>query len=328
MDRLQFAYPFLFWWLLPALAVAAVVVLFFKRRTRYRYALASELARKGQAVTVPVRAILYGLRLSALLLLTALIARPQWIDSSSSTQVQGIDIVLALDVSGSMEIFDDLHDRTQRIDAAKREALDFIEKRTDDPIGVVLFGQDALSKVPLTLDKRLLKDVVSRIKIGDVNPDGTAMMTGLATAINRLRDSESKSKVIVLLTDGIPQDDTLSPDMIIDLAKQFGIKMYTLGVGHQDVAFRATPYGIEQVRTEVDEKLLTRLADETGGHFFRVYTPQDLKKAYNRIDELETTEINTTLYHRHYEAFAWFIWWFIALFALEIFLRSVFWRGV
>lgn len=329
MDRLQFAYPFLLWWLFPVLIGVALYVLLFKRQTRYRYAMVHTLIAKKQVVQLPVKTILYLLNLCALTLLTLLIARPQWIDSSSSTMVHGVDIVLALDVSGSMECFDDMRDQTTRIEAAKREALDFIKRRTDDPIGIVLFGKDALSKVPLTLDKALLQDVVSHVEIGDVDPSGTAMMTGLGTAINRLRASKSTSKVIVLLTDGVPQEDQIRPDVIIDVARQFGIKIYTLGVGREGVAYTKNIYGfVQQVASDLDEPLLRRLADETGGHFFRVQTPRDLKQAYQKIDALEKTKIETALYHRHYEAFAWFIWWFLLLFCAGIILRSLIWRGV
>ncbi|MGD1997606.1 MAG: VWA domain-containing protein [Candidatus Dependentiae bacterium] len=329
MEQLHFAYPWVWYWLVPVLVAAALWVAIIRRRLRYRYALAGYISDKGHEVRFPVRSILFFLRLLSLGLLTMLIARPQWLDTSSSVNIKGVDIVLTIDMSGSMRVFDDLKDRTTRIEAAKREALDFIEMRHNDPIGVVLFGAEAFSKVPLTLDKELLKDVVKDLQLGDVDPNGTAMMTALATAINRLRDSESKSKVIVLLTDGMPSDEELKPDVIINLAKQFGIKVYTLGVGNKDRAYDYDMFGrVTPERTVIDEKLLRSLAQETGGHFFRVYTPADLKKAYAKIDALEKTQYNTTLYHNYYEAFATFIWWILLLFFLELFLRYVVWRGL
>lgn len=329
MEHLQFAYLWVFWYLTPILIVCSVVAFFFGRRAIYHYSLAGYVAHQKAGIVLPVRQILFFLRLLVLALLLFLIARPQWLDTQTTVNLHGVDIVLTIDMSGSMRAFDELGTRLSRIDAAKREALDFIAMRTNDPIGIVLFGAEAFSKVPLTLDKSLLRTVVEGLELGDVEVDGTAIMTALATAINRLRDSQAKSKIIVLLTDGMPTDETLEPEAVIALAKQFGIKIYTLGVGQRDVAYDYDAWGnVIQVHSQVDEKLLSLLAKETGGYFFRVYTPADLKKAYAKIDALEKTEYNTTMYHAYYEAFATFIWWLVALFFLELFLRQIWWRGL
>lgn len=330
MEQLHFAYSWIIPWLLGALGVIALCAFFLKRRVRYRYALAGTLQQVGQTVRLPVRQILYLLRMTTLVILAFLVARPQWLDSEHSVNVKGVDMVLTLDVSGSMELFDDLADRTPRIEAAKKEALDFIAKRTNDPIGIVLFGAQALSKVPLTLDKHLLTSVIRDVAIGDVDPDGTVMLTALGTAINRLRESQSKSKVVVLLTDGMPSEhDALDADTIIQLAKEFKIKIYTLGVGQSDVAYTTDAWGrTVQVPSEVDVSLLKRLAKESGGQYYRVYTPSDLKKAYESIDTLERTEYNTTLFQNFYEAFAWFVWWAVLLLGIELFLKMIWWRGL
>lgn len=330
MEQLHFAYFWILPWLLGGLSLAAICAILLKRRVRYRYALAGTLKQAGHAVRLPVRHILYALRLATLIILAFLVARPQWLDSEHSVNVKGIDMVLALDVSGSMELFDDLTDRTPRIEAAKKEALDFIAKRINDPIGIVLFGAQALSKVPLTLDKHLLTSVVRDVAIGDVDPDGTVLLTALGTAINRLRDSTAKSKVIVLLTDGMPSDnDALDASTVIQLAKDFKIKIYTLGVGQSDVAYTTDAWGrTAQVPSQIDAELLQQLAAQTGGQYYRVYTPADLKSAYASIDTLEKTEYNTTLFQNYHEAFIWFIWWAVALFALELFLKMILWRGL
>lgn len=330
MNTLHFAYP----WLLPSLfgglAITVLITFFLKRQVRYRYALATTLKNAGHAVRLPARHILFVIRLVMLAILAVLVARPQWLDSQQNVNVKGIDIMLTLDISGSMEFFDDLHDRTPRIEAARKEALDFIERRTNDPIGVVLFGAQALSKVPLTLDKQLLKEVVREVQIGDVDPDGTMMMTALASAISRLRDSTAKSKVVVLLTDGVPSaDEKMTDTTVIDLAQQFGIKIYTLGVGRADEAYGYDAFGnIGRVPSQIDDALLRKLATQSGGKYYRIYSPADLKTAYDNIDRLEKTEYNTTLFQNRIEAFAWFIWWVVLLFALELFLRMVWWRGL
>jgi len=329
MEHLHFAYSWILYWLFPVLAGAVLVYLLFKRRVRYRYALAGVLAHAGHGVRIPVRQLLFSLRLASLIVLTLLVARPQWVDSSDSVSVKGIDIILTIDVSGSMEWFDDQELSISRIESAKREALDFVDKRTNDPIGLVIFAKEALSRMPLTLDKPLLKSVISEIAVGDIDPYGTALMTGVATAINRLRTSKANSKVIVLLTDGMPEQEELTSDVVIKLAKQFGIKIYTLGVGREDMAYAPSEWGgVVQRESRIDEVLLRSLAVDTGGHFFRVRTPADLKVAYQRIDALEKTKYKTDLFHRYYEAFAWFIWWFVVLLGFELFARFVWWRGI
>lgn len=330
MEQLYFAYPWLLSYIIPVFIGTAILALLLRRRVRYQYALTGTLKQAGQTVRVPVRHILFLIRALMLLVLTLLIARPQWLDTEQNVNVSGVDIVLTIDISGSMESFDDLRDQTSRLEAARREALDFIERRTNDPIGIVLFGAQALSKLPLTLDKPLLKEVVRDMAIGDVDPGGTALLTALATSINRLRESQAKSKVIVLLTDGMPSPgDPINEETVIKLAKQFGIKVYTLGVGRANEAYVKNGWGqVMPVASEIDARLLRKIADETGGKFYRVYAPADLKNAYAQIDQLEKTEINTTLFQQRYEAFAWFIWWVVLLFALELFLKMVVWRGL
>ncbi len=324
------AYPWVLPWLLALTGLGALYSLWLKKQIVYRYALTHFLVDNSQVVRLPIRVILYVLRLMVLLLLVLLIARPQWLDIERSLQVKGIDIILALDVSGSMELFDDLKDRTPRIEAAKREALDFIAKRTNDPIGIVLFAAHALSKIPATLDKTILKTTVHDLVLGDIDPNDTLLFTGLATAINRLRDSTAVSKVIVLLTDGVPsQNDPIDVDTVIGLAKEFNIKIYTLGVGRADVAYAYDQFKrVTQVPSQIDSALLAKIAHRTGGQSYRVYTPADLKKAYESIDALEKTDINTTLFHNYHELFHWFIWVAIGLLFLELFLRMVLWRGI
>jgi len=247
----------------------------------------------------------------------------------SIMQVEGIDIVLTLDVSGSMQIFDDLRDRRQRIQVAKDEAVRFIEKRIDDPIGVVIFARDSISRCPLTLDKNILRQVVGELELGYINPDGTSLGTGLATAVNRLRKSKAKSKIIILLTDGEPTPEKVSPESAIDLAKQFGIKVYTIGIGNEKGGYIQHPFlGVHEVGISLNTQLLKKIANETGGMFFRASNPKQLREIYNKIDALEKTEYQTDIFHKFYEAFLSFIWVVLLLLGLELFLRLFIWRGV
>jgi Ca-activated chloride channel family protein len=325
-----FAYPWLLPWLFLVAGMVACYVAFFKKTVTYRYALTHLIKRQGFGSVVPVRKTLYVLRLFTVVFLGLLIARPQWLDTSRHINVKGVDIILALDVSGSMELFDDLKDRTPRIEAAKREALDFVAKRTNDPIGIVLFGAQALSKIPLTLDKPMLVSTIKELSLGEIDPNDTFLFTGLATAINRLRTSTATSKIIVLLTDGVPsENDPLTVDTIIAVAKEFGIKIYTLGVGRADRAYTYDQFGrVAQVPSQIDSALLKKIAESTGGHSYRVYTPTDLKAAYAAIDSLEKTEIKTSLFHNYYEAFSSFMWLLLCSFFGELFLRMIVLKGL
>jgi Ca-activated chloride channel family protein len=230
-----------------------------------------------------------------------------------------------------MQLFDDLKDRRQRIDVAKKEAINFIKKRHDDPIGIVIFAADALSHCPLTLDKQILTRIVQKTKLGMINPSGTSLGTGLATSVNKLKHSKSKSKIIILLTDGQPTPHTeqVSVDTAIDLAKQFGIKIYSIAIGNKKGAFVQSAFGfIEKVPDSVDESLLKKIAQQTGGKYFRANNPNDMKQIYETINKLEKTEYQTNLFSRYYEAFATFIWPILLLLFLNLFLTLFTWRGI
>ncbi len=330
MMNLVFAYAWILPWVCGITVLGGMYVLWIKKKIRYRYALATVIKQQHAGLKMPVRQILFILRFGALLILALLVARPQWLDTQRDMHIKGIDIVLAIDVSGSMELFDDLKDRTSRIDAAKKEALSFIAKRTNDPIGIVLFASQALSKIPLTLDKPLLLNTVKEIELGDIDPNDTLLFTGLATAINRLRSSTAKSKIIVLLTDGVPStNDPIDADTVISLAQEFGIKIYTLGVGRANTAYAYDQFGrVAQVPSEVDTVMLKKLAAGTSGHHYRVHTPEELRNAYATIDKLEQTEIKTTLFQQYHEAFSWFAWFALLCVVIELALRMFVWRGL
>lgn len=275
--------------------------------------------------------ILFFIRAFSLLVFIFLIARPQWVDSRSAINVDGVDIMLALDVSGSMRLFDDPNDRRMRIDVAKQEASKFIEKRTGDSIGIAIFAADAISLCPITLDKMILQSIVREIHLGFINPQATALATGLSIALTKLRHSKSKSKIVILLTDGVPtpEMEKISLDTAVDIAKKLNIKIYTIGIGNKDGGYFQHPSGeVVMMKDSVDEALLQKIADQTGGKFFRAYNPKAMADAYSEIDKLEKTKIESNLFSRAYEAVGIFIFVILFLFFLEIFLRLFVWRGI
>jgi Ca-activated chloride channel family protein len=301
----------------------------FYKSPIYAYSLGDFLKRKGVIKTAGYKKIFFTLRGLVLLGLILLVARPQWVDSKSKLQIEGVDIVLAIDVSGSMQVFDDIRDTRPRIQVARDEAMRFTDKRTDDPIGIVAFAKDALSVCPLTLDKNILKESIGKLELGYIDPNGTSLGTGLATAVNRLRKSKAKSKIIILLTDGEPTSEKIDPDIAIELAKEFDVKVYTVGIGNEKGGYVRHPFfGMQQVGFKIDVVLLKKIARETGGMFFRANNPAQMRKIYDKIDELEKTEYQTDIFNRYYEAFLSFIWVVLLLVGIELFLKFWLWRGI
>ena len=175
----------------------------------------------------------------------------------------------------------------------------------------------------------MLKDVIHDLKIGTVDPDGTSLGTAIATAVNRLRYSKAKSKVIILLTDGIPGEEKITPDTAILLAKKLNIKIYTIGVGNSQGAFFNDPYfGIKRVPVQLDMRLLPRIAEETGGKAFRANKPHELRMIYSQIDSLEKTSYEADIYNKYYEAFDSFVWLLILVLFAELWLKLFTWRGI
>ena len=260
--------------------------------------------------------------------LALLIARPQLIDKRSQVNVEGIDIVLALDVSGSMQCFDDIHDRRMRIDIAKEEAIKFVEKRENDPMGLIIFGNEALSRCPLTLDKKMLETIIKDTQLGIISPDGTLLIRGLIMAISRLKKSKAKSKIVVALTDGLPSEGDSDFRIAIELAKKYEIKLYMIGIGGEGGYINHPFFGVQQTQSGIDMRLLTMLAQQTGGRAFEARRPEDLAHIYDTIDQLEKTHYETEMYQKKYDIFMVFLWWLCALFCLELFLSCYLWRGL
>jgi Ca-activated chloride channel family protein len=326
----RFAYPFVLYLLLPILIILAFIRLRWSRQTRYRYSLASEFKQSGFASNHPYKKILFALRLFSLFGIAFLIARPQLVDLQSKIKVKGINIILTLDISGSMNLQDDENDNRSRIEVAREEAIRFINKRDNDAIGLVLFANDVISRCPLTLDKRVLNNIVEEVDIGMINHEGTLLARGLITAINRLRKTKAnaQSNIIILLTDGAPSEGDLDPSVAIEAAKQLGIKVYTIGIGSDtDKVFMHPFYGIVTY-PKVNKDLLSRIAKETGGKFFLANNCQDMRSIYDTIDSLEKIEQEMPLFSHYYDIFMPFLWIIFILLVLELFLSSLVWFGI
>lgn len=327
---LRFANIDLLYFFIPIFIALVIYRWRFYKSPVYSFPLAKTLDNQNLTSKNYSKKILFFCRLLSLTGLLFLMLQPQWVDEHSRVNVDGIDIVIALDVSGSMQIFDDLKDQRQRIEVAKTEAIRFIEKRTNDPIGIVLFAKEAISRCPLTLDKKILKEIVGSIELGMIDHNGTWLGTGLAIAINRLRTSLAKSKVIILLTDGQPTpDDKIDPNFAISLAQKFGVKIYTIAIGNENGGFFHHPYaGIAQAPDGVNPALLKTIAEKTGGVFFRANNPKEMALIYDKINKLETTEHQTNIFHKYYEAFLSFIWLVLSIVGIELILKFFVWRGV
>jgi len=256
------------------------------------------------------------LRMLVLCFVVVALARPQSSLSHKKVDVEGIDIVMALDISGSMQALDI---RPNRLEACKKVIKSFIEGRPTDRIGLVVYGREAYTKCPLTTDHTTLLSSLENVKfIRDI--DGTAIGDGLGTAINRLRESKAKSKVIVLLTDGVNNSGYIDPRSAAELAKEFAIRVYTIGCG----TVRNEPHFIPNygyVSADIDEALLKHIAKETGGKYFRATSKDKLSAIYAEIDQMEKTRISETHFTNRSDEFFPFLLCAIALFLIEILLR-------
>lgn len=255
------------------------------------------------------RHVIIVLRLLCIALLIVVLARPQSRSSWKDVKTQGIDIVMALDISGSMLAKDFKPDR---LEAAKSVAQDFIDSRPNDRIGLVIFSGESFTQCPLTSDHAVIKNLFSGIHTGMV-ADGTAIGNGLATAVSRVKDSKSKSKVVILLTDGVNNQGSVAPLTAAEIAKTFGVRVYTIGVGTMGKALSPVAmypngqYEYGYVDVDIDEKSLTEIADLTGGKYFRATDNEKLKEVYKEIDRLEKTifeEKNFTNKAEHFLPFA------------------------
>lgn len=321
-------YFFILAWLLPLLFVAIVYRAFLYKNVIYTYSLADYLAQHtGQAASY-FRWVLFALRATILAIVLFLIAKPQLVDKRVYTNVEGIDIILALDASGSMMCFDDLTDRRSRMQIAKQEALRFIDARTTDALGLVVFGNGVLSACPLTHDRAVLREIVQQLDVGSMVDDRSTLLAhGLLAALNRLKSSQSPSKIIILLTDGQPSIGDVPIQVPLTIAQQLGIKIYTIGVGDERGGFARGPQGMIMAEgVQLNEQLLAAIAKNTGGVFYRARNAQQMREIYQSIDQLEKHNITVPMCTRYYDIFEPFLIIVLCLLAFELFLQLFVWR--
>ncbi|MCH5335745.1 MAG: VWA domain-containing protein [Alistipes sp.] len=314
---MEFYYPRILW-LLTVLVPATAYYIYRTRQGGAAITVSSAdgFSRAPKTFRQRLRHLPFVLRMAAAAMLIVALARPQDIETASNVETEGIDIVLAIDVSGSMLARDFKPDR---ITAAKEVAAAFAADRYGDRIGVVVFAGEAFTQTPLTTDRSTIQTMLARVRSGQVE-DGTAIGLGLATSINRLRESDAESKVIILLTDGVNNSGQITPLTAADIAADQGIRVYTIGVGTRGKApypavdmFGNQTFVMQQV--DIDEKTLREIASRTGGRYFRATDKEALRAVYDEINTLEKSRVEvfeTTLRHEKFTG------WVLAAFALLI----------
>lgn len=331
MAKITFLNPEFFWLFL--LIPLAIVWLVLKKNQQSATLKISSIKgfKSSQSFWTKMKPYLSVLRILALSSLIVAMARPRTVDISNKTKTtKGIDIVMAVDVSGSM-LAKDL--KPNRMEALKRVAADFVEERPNDRIGLVVYASEAYTKTPVTSDKAIVEEAIGSIKYDNVLQDGTGIGMGLATAVNRLKDSKAKSKVIILLTDGVNNAGFIEPETAADIAKQYGIKVYTIGIGTNGMA--EFPYAIgpngeflfQMMKVEIDERLMKSIAQKTDGKYFRATSNDKLAEIYGEINKLETTEIEELKFYDYDEKYRPFVWLAGFLVLVEIGLRNTVYKS-
>lgn len=328
-ENISFANPQFFWLFL--LLPVAMLWYFLKRKEQTASLKMSSIKGFPKGSILPkLKPALFAMRLLALAAIIVAMARPQTEDISTRTKTtKGIDIVMAIDVSSSM-LAKDL--KPYRLAALKKVAADFINERPNDRIGLVAYAGESYTKTPITSDKSIVLRALDEITYGQLN-DGTAIGMGLATSVNRLKESKALSKIIILLTDGVNNSGFIEPQTAADLAVEFGIKTYTIGIGtngnamtpiayNADGSFR---YGMREV--EIDESLLKSIAETTGGQYFRATDNKKLEAIYEEINKLEKTEVEEFKYYKYEEKFRPWVYLAGVLLLLEWLARNTLYRS-
>lgn len=323
LTKFEFANPE-FLWLLILLPIVALWHFFTHKNDTAKLTFSSTKGLVKTSLIAKLKPFLYILRLVAIGSLIIAIARPRNKEVTTKTKSnKGIDIVMAIDVSASM-LAKDL--KPNRLEALKKVAVDFITKRPNDRIGIVVYAGESFTQTPITSDKRIVKNTVRRLKWGQLD-GGTAIGMGLGSSVNRLKDSKAKSKIIILLTDGVNNSGSIDPKTATELAKSIGIKVYTIGLGTNGTAQMPYAKGMDgkliyrNLPVEIDEELLKYIAKETNGKYFRATNNSKLSKIYDEINKLEKTKIEEFKYTNFEEMFRPFILLAGMLVLLEMLLR-------
>ncbi len=330
MADIAFKNPELLWLALVLIPMIAYYA-FLQRKSRVEFRYSNVAASKGAEATIKSKLIHlpFILRMLVVALLIVVLARPQSSSSWQDVTTEGIDIVMALDISGSMQAEDF---KPNRLEAAKKVAKNFIGNRPNDRLGLVVFAGESFTQCPLTTDHSVILNLFNDVKSGMLE-DGTAIGMGLATSVKRLKDSEAISKVVILLTDGENNAGSIAPATAAEIAKEFGVRVYTIGVGTRGMApmpftdpFGRTVY--QDVEVKINEELLTRIADMTDGKYFRATDNASLEEVYKEIDELERSKIDVTEYRKRKEEFLPFAIAALLLLACEVLLKQTILRSI
>ncbi len=331
MEKITFLNPEFFWLFL--LLPIAIAWLFWKRKEQSATLKISSVRgfKATNSILPKLKPYLNVLRLLALSSLIIALARPRTVDISNQTKTtKGIDIVMAIDLSSSM-LARDL--KPNRMEALKKVAYNFVENRPNDRIGIVVYAGEAYTKTPVTSDKAIVQEAINNIKFDNVLQDGTGIGMGLTTAVNRLKESKAKSKIIILLTDGVNNSGFIEPETASEIAKEYGIKVYTIGIGTNGMAEFPYAYGpnggflYKMLPVEIDQELMKTIAKNTGGKYFRANSNSKLESIYNEINKLETTEIQELKYYDYDEKYRPFVWLAGILLLIEILLRNTIFRS-
>ncbi|MDB4133758.1 VWA domain-containing protein [Flavobacteriaceae bacterium] len=329
--KIQFLNPEFFWILLVIPIIFAWFVL-KKNKLNNSISVPNTSALLSNPSILPkLKPFLNFLRILSLIFIIIALARPQTIDVSTKVKNnQGIDIVMAIDVSASM-LAKDL--KPNRLEALKNVASNFILNRTNDRIGLVEYAGESYTKTPITSDKNIIIKSLKEINYNTIIEGGTAIGMGLATSVNRIKDSKAKSKVIILLTDGVNNSGFIDPNTAAELAIEYGIKIYTIGIGTNGMAL--SPVGVDnngkfsyaKIQVEIDEDLLIEIADITGGKYFRATNNKKLQEIYSEINKLEKSDIEEIKYYNHEEKYRFYILLAIIFLTTELILKYTIFRS-
>lgn len=325
LKDIEFTHSVFFWLLL----IIPVLVVWYVAKNKQQNADLKISSLKGfsnqSRIWSILKHLLFFARLLAVGLIITALARPQTVDVSTKTKTtRGIDIIMAIDVSASM-LAKDL--KPSRLEALKNVASKFIARRPNDRIGLVEYAGESYTRTPITSDKGIVLKSMNDIKYNTVITGGTAIGMGLATAINRIKDSKTKSKIIILLTDGVNNSGFIDPKTASELAVEYGIKTYTIGLGSNGtalspVALKNGKFQYARIKVEIDEKLLKEIAKETGGRYFRATDNKKLEEIYDEINRLEKTDIEEFKYYNYEEKFRPLVLWALGLLMFEFLIRN------